>query len=146
MSNRPKTYASLRDLCDLFGLTPRAIRFYEERGLLESSRDRLNWRRYDSEARRRLSLIAALRRADLSVNDIFDILELGDAGATAQNQAALSRLSARLARLDLEREQLVAQITRLESGGLDALSPRPGPRRDSSPSARTGNNLAVAVA
>ena len=38
----------------LFGLTARALRFYEEKGLVEARRDRLNARFYDPAARRRL--------------------------------------------------------------------------------------------
>ena len=116
-----ETYTSLRDLCDLFGLTPRAIRFYEERGLIESRRDQSNWRRYDGAARRRLALIAVLRRADLPVDQIYDILELAEVGASVQVRAIQIRLAARLARLESAREDVARQLARLQSDGLAGL-------------------------
>lgn len=109
----------MRELCDLYGLTPRAIRFYEERGLIEPRRDRLNWRRYDSESRRRVALIARLRCADLPVDRIADILCIE--GKEAQTRAVLSSLTERLAALDEARSTVVQHIALAQQGGLDAL-------------------------
>lgn len=117
-------YTSMRELCDLYGLTPRAIRFYEERGLIEPRRDRFNWRRYDGEARRRLALIATLRRADLPVDQIFDILCLAEEGPEAQARAVLSSLSKRLADLDQARETVARHLDLARKGGVEALVQR----------------------
>jgi DNA-binding transcriptional MerR regulator len=142
-----ETYASLRDLCELFGLTPRAIRFYEERGLIESRRDPSNWRRYDSEARGRLALIAALRRADLPVDQISDILELAEVGASAQVRAIQTRLAARLERLESARQDVARQLSRLQSDGLagwlasELAPPTPGRKA----SERAGRPSSVAA-
>ena len=57
-----------------FGLTARALRYYEERGLLEVARDWQNRRCYDEPAQRRLAWIAALRQARLPLRDIEDVL------------------------------------------------------------------------
>ena len=51
----------------IFGLTARALRFYEEKGLIEAHRDRLNCRYYDATARNRLEWIARLRREGLTL-------------------------------------------------------------------------------
>ena len=85
----------ISDVAKLYGLTPRAIRFYEERGLIHTSRDRLNSRRYDARARARLKAIAELRRAGLGLDDIGDILRAGEAGAEAQRDCATRKLMAR---------------------------------------------------
>lgn len=49
------TRIGIREAMRTFGLTARAIRFYEGRGLIRVSRDRLSHRYYDAEARRRLA-------------------------------------------------------------------------------------------
>jgi DNA-binding transcriptional MerR regulator len=58
----------------LYGLTARALRFYEQLGLIEAGRDRLNTRYYDAEARRRLDWIVPLRRAGVPLGEIRNIL------------------------------------------------------------------------
>jgi DNA-binding transcriptional MerR regulator len=62
----------------IFGMTARALRFYEERGLVSARRDRLNVRYFDAVARGRLEWIARLRRADISIPDIKRVLEAED--------------------------------------------------------------------
>lgn len=64
----------LADAMRLFGLTARAIRYYEERGLIKAGRDRLNARIFDAKARRRLTWIAKLRLAGVSLPDIEEVL------------------------------------------------------------------------
>ena len=76
----------------LFGLTARALRFYEQRGLIEAQRDRLNTRIYDPVARCRLGWIARLREADIPLPDIKQVLAAeGSAARTARAVAALQR-------------------------------------------------------
>lgn len=82
-------------------LTPRAVRLYDDLGLVQSRRDRQNWRRYDREACRRLGLIARLRAAGLGLEDIREILGFQDDGRDAQRDAALRHLARR--REELER-------------------------------------------
>jgi len=74
---------------ELFGLTARAIRFYEDRGLVTSARDEYNVRWYDSDARDRLTWIVALRQADVSLAEIARVLE-----ANAVNERASRALEA----------------------------------------------------
>jgi DNA-binding transcriptional MerR regulator len=69
---------SLSSAMRVFGLTARALRFYEEKGLIEARRDRLNCRYYDGTARLRLEWIARLRRAQVSLPDIEEVLETED--------------------------------------------------------------------
>lgn len=100
-------------VCELFGLTPRAVRFYEDRGLVQSRRDRFNCRSYDTRARARLEQIAAYRQADLSIEDILEIFALEDAGGVAHRDCATRKLKAKLAELDGARrqaEQLIQQF------------------------------------
>ena len=96
-------------------LTARAIRYYEELGLVRAGRDQLNRRRYDEDALSRLAAIAEFRRAGLSLDDIAAILSRQDAGGdrSAHIDYAVSRLSERLKVLDQERREAEAALSAL---------------------------------
>jgi DNA-binding transcriptional MerR regulator len=95
------------DVTRLFGLTPRSVRFYEERGLVTSTRDRQNHRRYDQSARATLELIAQLRRAGVSIPEIRRLLEARGSGED------LPVLARRV--LDARRRLLSEQLADLEA-------------------------------
>jgi DNA-binding transcriptional MerR regulator len=104
--------ASAHQVGKLFGLTPRAVRYYEERGLVIPSRDHANKRWFDAGARRRLQLIAQLRRCRLSIAEIADILNLKNGSLSSEidfRQASMA-LTSRLSEVEEERKQLVAAI------------------------------------
>ncbi|ODT88984.1 MerR family transcriptional regulator [Phenylobacterium sp. SCN 70-31] len=90
----------------LYGLTARALRFYEEKGLVEARRDRLNARYYDPAARRRLEWIARLRKAGVSLPDIEEVLMIEDDDGRGRD-CAVRKLEAR-------REALTAELARLD--------------------------------
>ena len=96
-------------------LTARAIRYYEELGLVRARRDHLNRRRYDQDALARLGAIAEFRRAGLSLDDIASILSRQDAGGdhSAHIDYAVSRLSERLKVLEQERREAEAALSAL---------------------------------
>lgn len=103
---------AISDATQLFGLTPRALRFYEERGLVEACRDRLNTRYYDVAACRRLAWIVRLRRGGVALADIREVLQLND--PSDQAQCARDKLLARrdAARVHLEDiEAVLADIS-----------------------------------
>ena len=102
----------------LYGLTARALRFYEERGLIEARRDRLNARYYDPDARRRLDWIAPLRRAGVSLEEIRDVLRAEDEDGRGQEQAL--RAVAR------RQEALETQLS-MAKDALETLRASPGP-------------------
>ena len=86
-----------------FDTTPRALRFYEDRGLLAPVRDGMN-RLYTPRDRARLTLVLRGKRVGLSLTDIKDILDLYDLGdgQRTQMRASLVKFSKQL---DLLREQ-----------------------------------------
>ncbi len=100
----------------LFGLTARALRFYEEKGLVEARRDRLNARYYDPVARGRLEWIARLRKAGVSLPDIEDVLNAEDDGG--QGRACAT------AKLERRRDQLTAELGRLNEVLAELQAPR----------------------
>lgn len=59
----------------IYGVSARALRFYEERGLVEAQRDRLNCRYYDAPARQKLDWITRLRRVNVTLPDIRHVLQ-----------------------------------------------------------------------
>jgi len=97
-----------------YGLTPRALRFYEERGLIDVARDARNRRWYDAVARRRLAWISRLRTAGLSLGDIQAVLRADEKGGDPVRCAAL-QLEHRRKELEGDLERVVAQLIALQS-------------------------------
>ncbi len=83
------------DMQSLFGLTARAIRYYEQLGLIESERSGRNMRLYSARARDRLRWIADLRTAGVPLTGIQEVIEMDRRGAdrVAQMPVALTKLS-----------------------------------------------------
>lgn len=105
---------SMIQVCLALGLTPRAVRFYEQRGLLSPERDAQGRRRYGPEAMARLEIIARARRAGLSLDSIGAILAAGDRDGAAARDVLMADLCAdRLRELDAERAELLSIV-----GGL----------------------------
>lgn len=69
------TNYTIRELVDEFDVTPRTIRFYEERGLISPGR-RGSVRVYDARDRTRLKLILRGKRLGFGLEEIREILEL----------------------------------------------------------------------
>ncbi len=119
-TDRFRTY-SITQLCREFGCTTRALRFYEEQGLLEPRRERMQ-RVYSHKDRARLKLVVQGRKVGLSIAEIRHLLETYDGrGVEAQNALALDIFKSRVAALEAERakidgalQALTAAITRLE--------------------------------
>ena len=114
------THASdvtLKGVTAQFGLTARAVRYYEEVGLIVTHRDRGNRRRYDAQAVSQLRIIAELRRAGLAIDDIRVVLQSRPECGEAQLDVgyAVSRLHERLAVLEQERRTVEATLEALTS-------------------------------
>ncbi|HVI30956.1 MerR family DNA-binding transcriptional regulator [Phenylobacterium sp.] len=100
-----RTY-SITQLCREFGCTARALRFYEEQGLLFPRRQQMQ-RVYSYKDRARLQLIVRGRKVGLTIAEIRDILDTyEDGGEEAQNALALKVFKARIAALQSERSRL----------------------------------------
>jgi DNA-binding transcriptional MerR regulator len=107
-----RTY-SITQLCREFGATPRALRFYEEQGLLSPAR-RDTARVYSYKDRARLQLILRGRRVGLSIAEIRDILDTYDEeGAPAQDAEALRIHRRRIEQLQAQRQHVEEAISEL---------------------------------
>jgi DNA-binding transcriptional MerR regulator len=98
--------ARMSDLSRMWGVTPRALRFYEECGLIDADRDRRNRRLYDRKAVDRLELIVELRKAGVGLSDIREVLSAeGDAEEA---------LEIALGKLELRRTDLHSALTAVD--------------------------------
>ena len=121
---RPERTFTIRQLCIEFKVTPRALRFYEDKGLLSPAREGLN-RVYNHRDRARLVLILRGKRVGLSLAEIRDILELykiDDTGA-AQAAKSLRKFKERIVALEAQREDIDVAISELRNG-VDAMEAR----------------------
>lgn len=112
------------ELAQRTGVSARSLRYYEQRGLLTSNRDRNGYRRYSSEV---IPLVANLRRlfgAGLSVADIqhfgscLTSPDLGSSPCGAALDVYEQRLRAlddRIAVLTHLRSNLAAQVEHLRT-------------------------------
>lgn len=111
---RPERTFTIRQLCLEFKCTPRALRFYEDKGLLSPARSGLN-RVYSYKDRGRLQLILSGKRVGLSLAEIREILELygrNDGGA-AQNAKALRRFRERIVAFEQQRQDIDEHLVEL---------------------------------
>jgi DNA-binding transcriptional MerR regulator len=111
---RPERTFTIRQLCLEFKCTARALRFYEDKGLLSPSRQGLN-RIYSYQDHARLVLILRGKRVGLSLAEIREILLLydkGDGGAK-QNAKALTKFKERIVALEAKRRDVDEAIAEL---------------------------------
>lgn len=108
-----KTY-SITDLANEFKVTARAIRFYEDKGLLQPTRQGLT-RIYNRRDRARLILILRGKRLGFSLSEIREMIDLYDLGdeQTEQLRVTLRRSRERLAALEAQRVDIEAALTHL---------------------------------
>ena len=114
---RPARTYTIRQLCLEFKCTPRALRFYEDKGLISPARDGMN-RVYSHKDRGRLQLILRGKRVGLSlseIGEILDLYELDDGGAT-QNAKSLLKFRERIVALEAQRADIEQAITELRRG------------------------------
>ncbi|HEY8575754.1 MAG TPA: MerR family DNA-binding protein [Devosia sp.] len=103
---------AIADLAKEFGISTRAIRFYEAKGLLSPERVGATriFRRRD---RARLILILRGKRLGFSLRDISDYLSLYDADRNQQVHLLTAKVDERLASLEAQLQDLQTTIKEL---------------------------------
>ena len=98
---------TITDLAQEFDITPRAIRFYEDVGLLTPSRAGRN-RVYSQRDRTRLKLTLRGKRLGLSLQEIKQLVDMYDSASDTvpQLQAFLQVLAAHRQLLEQQREDI----------------------------------------
>jgi DNA-binding transcriptional MerR regulator len=122
-----RTY-TISQLAREFEVTPRALRFYEDKGLLMPRRDGMN-RVYSHRDRAKLQLILRGKRVGLSLIEIKEILDLYKVDQRAQAQTALKKYKQRIVALETQREDVEAAIEILRGGiqKLEEFLAKPAP-------------------
>ena len=105
---------TIRQMCDVFDVTPRTLRFYEARELLFPVR-RGQHRLYGRADRARLKLIQRGKRFGFSLEQIRQLLELYDPAERniTQTEAVLATARERLADMERQHAELGGAIVDL---------------------------------
>ena len=106
---------SIADLCAEFEITARALRFYEDEGLIAPER-RGTQRVYAQRDRARLAWILRGKRVGFSlaaIREMIDLYDLGD-GRRHQRAVAIDRCRDRIALLVAQRTDIDAAVAELE--------------------------------
>ena len=111
-----KEHHSIGELCDEFGVTARALRFYEDEALIAPER-RGTQRLYTDRDRARLAWILRGKRVGLSLAEIKELLDLYDVGDGRRTQRlkTVEICQARVDRLKQQQVDIEAAIDELES-------------------------------
>ena len=112
---------SITELSDEAGITPRAIRFYEAKGLLSPQRAGSN-RVYTRRDRARLLIILRGKRLGFSLEKIQEYLALYDADPIHLTQLAHLLEGARQRIAELEAQRLDLEVTLEELREIEQLT------------------------
>lgn len=107
---------SISDLSAEFGVTARALRFYEDQGLISPARQGLA-RIYSKRDRARLAWLVRAKNVGFSLTEIkelIDLYDLGD-GRVEQKRVTLAKCRERIEQLTRQRADIDAAIAELSS-------------------------------
>jgi DNA-binding transcriptional MerR regulator len=123
---------TIREMCDSFGVTPRTLRFYEQKELLFPLREGQK-RLYARRDRARLKLILRGKRFGFSLEEIRQLLDLYDRGdrQLAQLTRTYEIAKARLAQMERERSELdriIAELREQMKWGAEMIAALKAPK------------------
>jgi DNA-binding transcriptional MerR regulator len=111
-----REHYSISDLAREFDVTPRAIRFYEDHGLLAPARSGQR-RIYSARDRTRLKLTLRGKRLGLTLSEIRELIDLYEPGRDERPQLErfLAVLEAHKASLEQQQADIEAQLSELRA-------------------------------
>ena len=106
---------SISELSKTFDVTPRAIRFYEDQGLLSPVREGTR-RVYQEKDRVRLRLILRGKRLGFPLSEIKEIFDLYDneMGEETQLKYLIQKIQERRVRLEQQRDDIEVVLTEMQ--------------------------------
>ena len=132
MTGAPTDLFTVNQLAEELGVTARAIRFYEAKGLIAPRRAGTT-RVFDRRDRARLLLVLRGKRLGFSLASIREFLDLYDADRSqgAQLRLLLESTRARVRELEQQRadlEQTLRELREVEAEAVRVLRQRDEPR------------------
>ncbi len=111
---KPEETYTIGRMCAAFEVTPRTLRFYEDKGLLSPVREGQR-RLYGARDRARLKLILRGKRFGFSLEEIRELLSLYDTGDGQVRQLTETLAAARgkIASMTAQRDELTLAISDL---------------------------------
>jgi len=108
---------SISELAEEFGVTPRAIRFYEDEELIKPTRQGQS-RIYSPRDRVRLALILRGKRVGFSLIEIKEMLDLYDLkdGQATQLSYSIKKFDERINALERQRADIEQALSELRAG------------------------------
>lgn len=113
--SRDEERFTITQLAREFGITTRAMRFYEDQGLISPARSGTT-RIYSSRDRVRLKLVLRGKRLGFTLKEIYNILDMYDAepGEAGQLQYMLDRLQEQRDVLEKQRDDIDLTLAELD--------------------------------
>lgn len=117
------TTYTISELAKEFDITPRAIRFYEDQGLISPSRKGRR-RVYRERDRVRLKLVLRGKRLGFPLSEVKEMFDLYDTspGETGQLRFLIDKIKARREMLEQQRQDIEAVLHEMESVEQRALN------------------------
>jgi len=119
---------SISDLSAEFGITARALRFYEDEGLIAPSRNGLS-RIYSKRDRARLAWIMRAKNVGFSLGEIREMIDLYDLddGRMEQRRVTMQRCREKIAKLSQQKADIESSIKELKAfiAQVEATEHRP---------------------
>lgn len=123
MNEGEQELRGIQEVADSLGITPRTLRFYEDKGLIEPRRVG-NARIYTRRETARMQLILRGKRLGFSLRDIQEFLDLYDADPQhlEQMRALAGRCRERIEELEAQRDALDQTLSELAAMEREALA------------------------